>query len=41
MGDAAGYATLGILAKFGDEFEHYITHKRSRYDGNLECRASS
>ena len=24
MGDAAGYATLGILAKFGDEFEHYI-----------------
>jgi NADH-quinone oxidoreductase subunit F len=41
MGDAAGYATLGILAKFGDEFEHYITHKRSRFDGNLECRAST
>jgi NADH-quinone oxidoreductase subunit F len=41
MGDAAGYATLGILAKFGDEFEHYITHKRSRYDGNLECPAST
>ena len=41
MGDAAGYATLGILAKFSDEFEHYITHKRSRYDGNLECRAST
>ena len=41
MGDAAGYAALGILAKFGDEFEHYITHKRSRYDGNLECRAST
>ena len=41
MGDAAGYAALGILAKFGDEFEHYITHKRSRYDGDLECRASS
>ena len=33
MGDAAGYATLGILAKFRDEFEHYIAHKRSRCDG--------
>ena len=41
MGDAAGYAALGILAKFGDEFEHFIAHKRSRYDGNLECRAST
>jgi NADH-quinone oxidoreductase subunit F len=41
MGDAAGYAALGILAKFGDEFEHYVNHKRSRYAGNLECRASS
>jgi NADH-quinone oxidoreductase subunit F len=41
MGDAAGYATLGILAKFGDEFEHFIAHKRSRHDGNLECRAST
>ena len=41
MGDAAGYATVGILAKFGDEFEHFIAHKRSRFDGNLECRAST
>jgi NADH-quinone oxidoreductase subunit F len=41
MGDAAGYATLGILAKFAHEFEHYITHKKSLCDGNLECRASS
>jgi NADH-quinone oxidoreductase subunit F len=41
MGDAAGYAAVGILAKFGDEFEHYIAHKRSRHDGNLECRAST
>ena len=41
MGDAAGYAALGILAKFGHEFDHYITHKRSLCDGNLECRASS
>jgi NADH-quinone oxidoreductase subunit F len=36
MGDAAGYATIGILNKFRDEFEYFIEHKRSRYDGNLE-----
>jgi NADH-quinone oxidoreductase subunit F len=41
MGDAAGYATAGILNKFRDEFEYYIEHKRSRHDGNLECRRSS
>ena len=41
MGDAAGYATSGILNKFRDEFEYFIEHKRSRNDGNLECRASS
>jgi NADH-quinone oxidoreductase subunit F len=41
MGDAAGYAATGILAKFGDEFEHFIAHKRSRFDGNLECLAST
>jgi NADH-quinone oxidoreductase subunit F len=41
MGDAAGYAALGILAKFGDEFDYCIAHKRSLYDGNLECRAST
>ena len=28
-------------AKFRDEFEYFIEHKRSRFDGNLECRASS
>ena len=37
MGDAAGYATIGILNKFRDEFEYCIEHKRSRFDGNLEC----
>jgi NADH-quinone oxidoreductase subunit F len=37
MGDAAGYATSGILNKFRDEFEYFIEHKRSRYDGALEC----
>ncbi|MFI4923949.1 MAG: NADH-quinone oxidoreductase subunit NuoF [Vicinamibacteria bacterium] len=41
MGDAAGYATVGILAKYRDEFDHWIEHKRSRHDGNLECRRSS
>jgi NADH-quinone oxidoreductase subunit F len=39
MGDAAGYATIGILNKYRDEFEHYITQKRSRYNGNLEVPA--
>jgi NADH-quinone oxidoreductase subunit F len=41
MGDAAGYATVGILAKYRDEFDYWIEHKRSRHDGNLECRAST
>ena len=36
MGDAAGYATIGILNKYRDEFEYYIEHRRSRFDGNLE-----
>jgi hypothetical protein len=36
MGDAAGYATLGIIAKYGDEFEYFIEHKRSRLDGRIE-----
>jgi len=41
MGDAAGYATVGILAKYRDEFDYWIEHKRSRFDGNLECPRSS
>jgi NADH-quinone oxidoreductase subunit F len=36
MGDAAGYATVGILNKYRDEFDYYIEHKRSRLGGNLE-----
>jgi NADH-quinone oxidoreductase subunit F len=36
MGDAAGYATIGILNKFRDEFDYFIEHKRSRLNGNLE-----
>jgi NADH-quinone oxidoreductase subunit F len=41
MGDAAGYATIGILAKYRDEFEYWIANGRSKYEGNLECRRSS
>ena len=41
MGDAAGYATTGILNKFRDEFEYFVEHKRSRHDGTLECPRSS
>ncbi len=36
MGDAAGYATVGIIAKYRDEFEHFIAHKRSKCGGRLE-----
>jgi NADH-quinone oxidoreductase subunit F len=36
MGDAAGYATVGILAKYRDEFEYFIEHKQSRLGGRLE-----
>ena len=36
MGDAAGYATVGILAKYREEFEYFVLHKRSRFDGRLE-----
>jgi len=37
MGDAAGYATVGILNKYRDEFEYFIEHKRSKLGGNLEA----
>ncbi len=37
MGDAAGYATVGILAKYRDEFEYWIEHGRSLHDGRLEA----
>jgi NADH-quinone oxidoreductase subunit F len=39
MGDAAGYATLGIIAKYRDEFEYFIEHKRSRFGGVLDIAA--
>jgi NADH-quinone oxidoreductase subunit F len=40
MGDAAGYAVIGILAKYRHEFEHWIRTGRSMCGGNLECPAS-
>ena len=36
LGDAAGYATVGILDKYRHEFDYYIEHKRSMYDGRVE-----
>jgi NADH-quinone oxidoreductase subunit F len=39
MGDAAGYATLGILAKYRHEFEYFIEHKTSCMGGRLEVAA--
>jgi NADH-quinone oxidoreductase subunit F len=40
MGDAAGYATVGIIAKYRDEFEYYIANKRSKCDGRLEVEGT-
>jgi len=40
MGDAAGYATVGIIAKYRDEFEYYIANKRSKCEGHLEVEAA-
>ncbi len=36
MGDAAGYATVGILDKYRSEFEYWIREKHSQLEGNLE-----
>ena len=36
LGDAAGYAAVGILDKYRDEFEYYIANGHSMYDGRLE-----
>jgi NADH-quinone oxidoreductase subunit F len=41
MGDAAGYATVGILNKYRDEFEYCIAHKRPRFGGNLEVTGNA
>ena len=36
LGDSAGYATVGILDKYRHEFDYFIEHKRSMFDGRLE-----
>jgi len=41
MGDAAGYATVGIIAKYRDEFEHFIANKRSKCGGRLEVEEAA
>jgi NADH-quinone oxidoreductase subunit F len=41
MGDAAGYATVGFIAKFRDEFEYFIQHKRSKCGGVLDVAAAN
>jgi NADH-quinone oxidoreductase subunit F len=35
LGDSAGYAISAILDHFREEFEYFITHKKSMYDGRL------
>ena len=35
LGDSAGYAAVGIIDHFREEFEYYIKHKRSMFDGEL------
>ena len=35
LGDAASMPVASFLKKFGEEFEHYVTHGRSMHDGRL------
>ncbi|MCA0377345.1 MAG: NADH-quinone oxidoreductase subunit NuoF [Gemmatimonadetes bacterium] len=35
LGDSAGYACSAILDHYREEFEYFITHKRSMFDGRL------
>jgi NADH-quinone oxidoreductase subunit F len=35
LGDSAGYACSAILDHYRDEFEYFIRHKRSMYEGRL------
>ena len=41
MGDAAGYATVGFIAKFRGEFEYFIQHGHSKYDGVLDVTSAT
>jgi NADH-quinone oxidoreductase subunit F len=35
LGDAASMPVASFIKKFGDEFEHYVTHGRSLHEGRL------
>jgi NADH-quinone oxidoreductase subunit F len=35
LGDAASMPVASFMKKFGEEFEHYVTHGRSMHDGRL------
>ena len=37
LGDAAAMPVISFVSKFGDEFEYFVDHGRSRYDGRLEA----
>lgn len=37
LGESAGTVAIHFINKFRDEFEHFITHKKSLYNGNIEC----
>ena len=41
MGDAAGYATVGIIAKYRDEFEYYIDQQALEMRRRAESTASA
>ena len=36
LGDAAAMPVMSFMRKFGDEFEYFVEHGRSRCDGRLE-----
>ena len=37
LGDAAARPVISFVSKFGDEFEYFVDHGRSRHDGRLEA----
>jgi NADH-quinone oxidoreductase subunit F len=37
LGDAAAMPVMSFVRKFGDEFEYFVEHGRSRHDGRLEA----
>jgi NADH-quinone oxidoreductase subunit F len=41
LGDSAGYAAVGIIDHFREEFEYYIANKRSMFDNQLAFDGAS